>query len=165
MKKKTYLQPKRCRRFLGPFLHFSSYDAGSVACAFCSSPILVVPLIMCCCCFCCVMSLFVPVPVVNLWWCPPHCLSLSPGPHHCCCYCHLSPCCQCQCHPVPLFLLSWLPFFFIVASFLSSPCQLFPPHEQLLTVMGCWWQLASLPRHSLCPVSPVVGHHPVLLLS
>ena len=31
----------------------------------------------------------------------------------------------------------------------SSPCQLFPPHEQLLALMGCWWPLVSLPRHSL----------------
>ena len=59
---------------LGPFLHSSLYDAGSVTCAFRSSPILVVPLVVCRCRFCRVMSLSVPVPipvpipVVNLWW-------------------------------------------------------------------------------------------------
>ena len=72
--KKTYLQPKRRRRLLGLFLHSSSYNAGSIACAFRSSPVLVVPLVVCRCHFCRVVSLSVPVPVpvpipvVDLWW-------------------------------------------------------------------------------------------------
>ena len=87
--------------------------------------------------------------------CPPPRLSSSPGPCHRCCCCHLSSCCRCQCHPVPLFLSSWLPFFFVVLSSPSLLCQLFPPREQLLAVMGCWWPLVSLPHHSLSlPHSP-----------
>ena len=87
--------------------------------------------------------------------CPPRHLSSSPGPCHCCCHCCLSSCCRCWCRPVLLFLLLWLPFFFVVPSSPSSPCQLFPPCEQLLMVMGCWWPLVSLPRHSLSwPRSP-----------
>ena len=100
------------------------------------------------------------VLVVMLWLsllscggCPPphlsHCLSLSPGPHHHCCHCHLSPCCRCQCRPVLLFLSSWLPFFFVVASSLSLPCQLFLPCKQLLMAVGCWWLSSSLPCHPL----------------
>ena len=103
--------------------------------------------------------------------CPPPHLSSFPVPCHCHCHCHLSPCCQCWCRPVPLFLLSWLPFFFVIASSLSLPCQLFLPCEQLLTVMGCWWPLVSLPCHSLSlpcfpchQMSPcfvvVLIHHP-----
>ena len=57
---------------MGPFLRSSSYDAGSVACGFRSSPVLVVPLVVCRCRFCRVVSLSVPVPVpipvVDLWW-------------------------------------------------------------------------------------------------
>jgi hypothetical protein len=45
--KKTYLRPKRRRRrLLGPFLRSSSYGAISIACAFCSCPVLVVALIV-----------------------------------------------------------------------------------------------------------------------
>jgi hypothetical protein len=47
MKKKTYLQPKRRQQsFLGPFLRSSSYGTISIACAFCSCPVLVVALIV-----------------------------------------------------------------------------------------------------------------------
>jgi hypothetical protein len=65
----------------------------------------------------------------------------------------------------------WLPLFFVVASSPSSPCQLFPPREQLLAAVGCWWPSSSLPHHPLslphCPcrrMSPcfvvVLIHHP-----
>jgi hypothetical protein len=58
---------------------------------------------------------------------------------------------------------SWLPLFFIVASF--------PPCKQLIAAVGCWWPLSSLPHHPLslphCPchrTSPcfvvVLIHHP-----
>ena len=122
------------------------------------------------------------VLVVVLWLsllscggCPPcrlsRCLSSSPGPCHHRCRCRLSPCCRCRCRPVQLFLSSWLPFFFVVASSLSSPCQLFPPREQLLAAVECWWPSSSLPRNPLsrphCPcrrMSPcfvvVLIHHP-----
>ena len=62
---------------------------------------------------CCCLSLSLS-PSLSWFFsgCPhhhlPHCWSSSPGPHHCCCC--LSPHCWCWCHPVPLFLLSWLPF-------------------------------------------------------
>jgi hypothetical protein len=38
--------------------------------------------------------------------------------------CRLSPRYRCRCRPVPLFLSSWLPFFFVVAPAPFLPCQL-----------------------------------------
>jgi hypothetical protein len=35
---------------LGPFLHSLLYGAVSIACTYCSCPVLIIPLIMCCCC-------------------------------------------------------------------------------------------------------------------
>ena len=74
--------------------------------------------VMPCCCLC-------PSPPSLLPWffsgCPCHCLpchqSSSPGPYCCCCCCCLSPHCRCWCHPVPLFLLSWLPFLLSLCPF------------------------------------------------
>ena len=57
---------------LGPFFLCSSlYGAVSIACAFCSCPILIAPLIMCCHhCYGHVVSLAISisVPVILLWW-------------------------------------------------------------------------------------------------
>jgi hypothetical protein len=112
-KKETYLWPKRCQHFLGPFLCSSSYDGVSVACAFCFCPVLIIPLIVHCCHHLGhVVSLFISVciPVIILWCC----LSLSCD----CFHCHLPH------HVFVPSLLLLLLLFFIVVPSLSLPCQL-----------------------------------------
>jgi hypothetical protein len=81
----------------------------------------------------------VVVPIVVLWLsllscggCPPHHWSSSPGPHCCCC----------------LSVLSCPIVFVIMATLLFHCCMLhatcsFPPCEQLLAAVGCWWPSSS----------------------
>ena len=127
---------------LGPFLVSSSYGAVSATCAVrsclsaSSCPAAAVLVVWCRCrspspslsspCGGCprcpsLSSLSVVVLVVHR--CPRCPSSSCGGPHRRCC-CRLSPRYRCRCHPVPLFLLSWLRFFFVVAPSPSSPCQL-----------------------------------------
>jgi hypothetical protein len=92
--------------------------------------------------------------------CPPRHRSSSPGPHCCCCL-SVSSC------PVVFVVAAPLLFCRCV---LRASC-LFPPREQLLAAVGCWWPSSSLPRHpSSLPRCPcrrtlpcfvgVLIHHP-----
>ena len=152
------------------------YSAGSITGTFCSCPVLIVSLVLCCCHFCHIVT---AIFVVSC-----HCLSPYPSLLSSCggfsSLCYGSPCCcvvvilllivrhcplvivvaicpliinvipsHCFCHHSSACFLSLHPFWLSHAS-----CS-FPPHEQLLMAVGCWWPSSSLPCHPLslpcCP--------------
>ena len=175
---------------LGPFLRSSSYGAGSVACDFRSSPVLVVPLVMCRCRFCCLMSLSVPVPV------PVPVVVLGRLSSSSCCG---SPCCRVVVVLLVVFLVVCLrpqvPVIIVVVvvcplavgvgvvlsrcfcrrgspsfSSLRPPClrraSCFHPANRCSRRWGAGGRRRlCLAIPCPCPIAPVVGCRPVLLLS
>ena len=122
------------QEMLTSFLHSLSYDAGSVACTFHYSPILIIPLVVCHCCFCHVVLL--SIPVVVLWW-----LSLS--------LCCSSPCC----HVVVVLLIVFL---------IICLCPLVPLIIIIVVVVVVCPFIVSVGVIIFVAVAPLLFHHCVL---